>query len=121
MLKKRLNERVEVDLPVICVLEPDQIKGQTAPGRISDLSISGMKFSLALPFRALRSKLIDFILDLPAPFGTIKGHGEIQWKRWDANKRCTSCGIKLSPLSLKHLETLDAIVEEVKSDAVKTR
>lgn len=113
-----MNDRVKVDLTVACTL-PDETANREARGKINDLSISGMKIDLPFPPARLRSKLLDFVLDLPKPFSTIRGHGEIKWKRWNAGKGCTTCGLKLSPLSLKQLEEVDAIVSELQEDLRK--
>ncbi len=114
MNAKRLNERVEVELPIICTLEKQE-QPIEVHGKIDDLSINGMKISFSNPIHAITSKVMDFVLELPQPFSKIKGNGEIQWKRWDANKQCTTCGIKLSPLNIDHLAELDTIISEINS------
>lgn len=111
-MKKRQNDRVEVNLPVSCSLENGG-RRRLAAGFVRDLSISGMRISLPVPFSKLKAKILDFILELPAPFSIIRGTGEIQWARWDAGRRTTQCGVKLSPLSLRQLSELESIVREV--------
>lgn len=114
---KRLNKRVAVELPIVCKLEK-QAQLLEIQGRVDDLSINGMKISFSSPLQTITSKLVDFILDLPRPFSRIKGHGEIQWQRWDANKQCTTCGLKLAPMNIKHLTELDAIITEIQEDKI---
>ena len=101
---------MEVDIPVSC-----KIAGMKKPwnGRIQDLSISGLRVHLAVPFSKLKAKIMDFVLELPAPFSVIRGSGRVQWKRWDADAGRTECGLELEPMSLKHLSDLDAIVSEL--------
>jgi c-di-GMP-binding flagellar brake protein YcgR len=110
--QKRKNERVHVDLPVTCNLEGGASRRQLR-GRIKDLSISGIQLDLPLTAQELGTELVDFELDLPRPFSRIKATGEVQWKRWDEGRGATTCGLKLEPLSLKHLQEIDTIVREV--------
>jgi hypothetical protein len=112
---KRLNQRVAVELPIVCKLEKQE-KLLEMPGRVDDLSINGMKISFSRPLHAITSKVVDFVLELPRPFSRIKGHGEITWKRWDADKQTTTCGLKLSPMNINHLTELDAIISEIQED-----
>jgi hypothetical protein len=116
---KRLNDRVEVELPISFRLDT-QAQPFEMLGRVDNLSINGMKISFPNPVHSITSKVIDFVLELPKPFKRIKGNGEIQWKRWDAEKKCTTCGLKLSPLSINHLTDLDTIINEIQDEPEKT-
>lgn len=116
MIPKRLNDRVEVALPIVCKLEEKNTPLEMQ-GHVENLSINGMKISVPLPLAAITSKLMDFVLELPKPFNKIRGHAEIQWKRWDSKKKRTAFGLKLSVLSIKHLIDLDAIVTEIQEDS----
>jgi hypothetical protein len=113
--KKRMNERIAVNLPVTCSLA-DKKHDHHAHGKVTDLSISGMQLELPLHFSKVKSKVIDFVLELPHPFSRIKGAGEVQWQRWNSGKQSVTCGLKLAPMSLRHLEELDMIVTEIKED-----
>jgi len=113
---KRLNKRVAVELPIVCKLEKQE-QPLEMQGCVDDLSINGMKTSFARPLHAITSKLVDFVLELPHPFSRIKGHGEIQWKRWDADKQITTCGVKLAPMNIEHLSELDSIITEIQEDS----
>ncbi|NTV51734.1 MAG: PilZ domain-containing protein [Candidatus Firestonebacteria bacterium] len=115
MSVQRLNKRVAVELPIVCKLEKQE-QLLEMQGRVNDLSINGMKISFSRPLHAITSKLVDFVLELPHPFSRIKGHGEIQWKRWNADKQCTTCGVKLAPMNINHLSELDAIISEIQED-----
>lgn len=115
MLKKRMNERIEVNLPVTCTLSGKKTERRTR-GKIKDMSISGMQLELPLHFAHLTTKVIDFVLELPHPFAPIKGAGEVQWKRWNQKDKNVTCGLKLAPMSLKNLEELDTIISEIRED-----
>jgi len=99
-----MNERVTVNLPVLCTVEHEN-KEQKTNGKIIDLSISGIKIDVPLPSSELKSGIMDFVLELPYPFCKIKGAGEIQWKRWNDKSQSTTCGLKLSPMHLEQLHT----------------
>lgn len=120
MHKKRMNERINVDLPVACTIEHKH-QEHLALGKITDISISGMKIELALPTTHINSPYIDFEVDLPNPFSKIKGSAQVQWKRWDSHKRNTTCGLKLEPMNLQHLLELDNIITEIQEDAAKSK
>jgi hypothetical protein len=115
MQKRQLgSERVTVDLPITLAVEDETGQNQLySEGRVNDLSINGMRVHVPLPFGMLEEELLDFNLELPNPFGKIKGTGKVQWKRWDENKNRMICGLKLEPMTLKQLADLDAIVSEV--------
>jgi hypothetical protein len=120
MKKQQADERVSVDLPIRFVYEdPKSRRKICAEGRVNDISINGMKIDLPLSSEILENNPIDFDLDLPNPFQQIKGQGEIRWKRWNQEKGCTTCGLKLEPLTLKQLVDLDTIVTEVLADEQK--
>jgi hypothetical protein len=115
MLKKRMNDRIAVDLPVTCSVEHKN-KSHQGRGKIRNLSISGMQLELPFPVSHLSTQIVDFVLELPHPFSRIKGAGEIQWKRWNQEKQSTTCGLKLSPMSLPQLQELDTIIAEIHED-----
>jgi hypothetical protein len=113
--KNRRNERVNVSIPIQCTIAtPQQEKIFTA--EITDMSIEGVRLNIPLGFSKIKSKMLDFILDLPKPFKTIRGNGEIQWKKWNADKKCTTCGLKLSPMRLEQLQDIDTIISEIRSE-----
>lgn len=107
---KAMDKRVDVDLPISVSLDDNLVKSN---GRVNDISINGMKLSLPLPFGMIEEETINFNLDLPNPFSKIKGRGRVQWKKWDQQNNCIQCGLKLEPMTLKQLEDLDAIVNEL--------
>jgi hypothetical protein len=118
--QKRKNERINVDLPVTCNLE-GRAGERRLRGRIKDLSISGVQLDLPLHSQDLGPGPVDFELELPRPFSRIKGTGEVQWKRWDEGRGTTTCGLKLEPMCLRHLEEIDTIVREVAEGGSKPR
>lgn len=117
MMKKRMNNRIAVDLPVTCSIEQPGNREQQTQGRVLDLSISGIQMDLPLSPAQVGNTVMDFVLDLPSPFKKIKGAGEIQWKRWNQDSQSTTCGIKLMPMHLEQLQALDIIIEEVRAEA----
>lgn len=111
---KQIEKRVHVDLPITVSIEDQKDCSKVeAKGRVDDLSISGMRLTLPLPFGMVEDKAFDFDLDLPNPFSKIKGRGEVQWKKWDEESNCIQCGLKLEPMTLKQLTDIDAIVSEL--------
>lgn len=118
MSQKRKNERIHVDLPVNCSLQGTSGE-RRVKGRVRNLSICGMQLDLPFLGPELSAKVVDFELELPRPFSRIKGTGEVQWKRWDEGQGTTTCGLKLEPMSLKHLEEIDTIVREVADGGAK--
>lgn len=121
MSKQRTEERVTVDFPFLCTVKNHAQPKQwvTLPGKIDDLTINGMKIRVPLPPDMLADDYLDFDLELPKPFAKIRGNGAIQWKRWNAEKQCTTCGVKLEPLTLDQLTDLDVIVNELQMDGKK--
>ncbi len=114
----RIEERVYVDLPVTFTYEDEKgIRKICTQGRIQDISLNGMRVELPLSSELIERNRLDFKLDLPNPFVEIKGHGKIQWKRWNDEKNCTTCGLKLEPMTLKQLTDMDIIISEVMEDA----
>ena len=105
-----LEKRVDVDLPITVSIDDEQIQ---SAGRVSDLSINGMKVTLPLPFGMIEEETLDFNLELPNPFSKIKGRGKVQWKSWDGDNNCMQCGLKLEPMTLKQLSDIDEIVNEL--------
>ncbi len=118
MSQKRKNERIHVDLPVSCNLQ-GKTGERRVKGKVRDLSICGMQLDLPFPAPDLGAETVDFELELPHPFSRIKGTGEVLWKRWDEGQGTTTCGLKLEPMTLKHLEEIDTIVREVAEGGVK--
>jgi len=116
--QKRMNERIQVNLPITCTLT-DNTTSRNLSGQIDDLSIAGMKISL--PLLKMKAKILDFVLELPHPFSRIKGNAEIQWQRWDSAKNRMTCGLKLSPMRIEHLTEIDTIVQEVQADGGKVK
>jgi c-di-GMP-binding flagellar brake protein YcgR len=117
---RRSDERIHVDLPITFTYE-NETKQQkiSSRGRIQDISLNGMKVELPLSAELIENRFLDFSVELPNPFMHIKGHGQIQWKRWDADRNCTMCGLKLEPMTLKQLSDLDIIISEVTEDRRK--
>lgn len=110
----RQEARAQVDLPLLFTYEDkDSNKKITSQGKINDLSINGMKVDLPLSAEIFENNPIDFDIQLPHPFKQIKGQGKIQWKRWDAAKKCTTCGLKLETMTLRQLTDIDIIISEV--------
>ncbi|MCD4814246.1 PilZ domain-containing protein [bacterium] len=117
-MSNQREERVKVDIPIRFTYKDDSsTKKVTSSGRIDDISLNGMRVELPLSAEIIERDHIDFSLELPNPFMKIKGQGKIQWKRWNAEKNCTTCGLKLEPMTLSQLSDLDAIISEVMEDA----
>jgi len=118
MKKQRgLDQRVKVDLPIRFTYEDEQTNRKiSSQGRINNMSINGLQVELPLSSEIIEKDRLDFDLDLPSPFMKIKGQGKIQWKRWDSQKNCTLCGLKLEPMTLSQLTDLDVIINEVSED-----
>ncbi len=114
---KKSDKRVQVRLP-LSFTYADKNNGRqiSSQGLVENISINGMRVNLPLSEEILEHKIIDFNLELPQPFTKIKGQGEIRWKRWDADQNCTTCGLKLEPMTLKQLMDIDTIVGEVSGD-----
>jgi PilZ domain len=111
------DNRVKVDIPIRFTYEDDETnRSITSRGRIEDISINGMCVELPLSAEIIEKNHIDFDVDLPNPFMKIKGQGKIQWKRWNAQKNCTTCGLKLEPMTLSQLSDLDMIIDELLED-----
>ncbi len=114
----RSEERVYVDIPMTFTYEDEKgMRKISTRGLIQDISLNGMRVELPLSSELIERNRLDFHLDLPNPFSKIKGHGKIQWKRWNAEKNCTTCGLKLEPMTLKQLTDMDIIISEVMDDA----
>ncbi|MCK5241143.1 PilZ domain-containing protein [bacterium] len=118
MKKQRGSDnRAKVDIPIRFTYEDEEKNHKiSSHGRIEDISINGMCVELPLSAELIEKKHLDFDLDLPNPFIKIKGQGHIQWKRWDAQKNCTTCGLKLAPMTLSQLSDWDMIISEVLED-----
>jgi len=119
---RRSDERIHVDLPITFMYENEHRNHKlSSHGRIQDISLNGMKVELPLSAELIENRSLDFAVELPNPFMQIKGHGQIQWKRWDAERNCTTCGLKLEPMTLKQLSELDIIISEITEDQLKKR
>ncbi|MEW6515911.1 MAG: PilZ domain-containing protein [candidate division FCPU426 bacterium] len=117
---QRSDERISVDLPITFTYENENLQHKiSSRGRIQDISLNGMKVELPLSAELIENHALDFAVELPNPFMQIKGHGKIQWKKWDAERNCTTCGLKLEPMTLKQLSELDIIISEVTADSLK--
>lgn len=117
---RRSDERIHVDLPITFSYENEHRNHKiSSRGRIQDISLNGMKVELPLSAELIENRSLDFAVELPNPFMHIKGHGQIQWKRWDAERNCTTCGLKLEPMTLKQLSELDIIISEIAEDQRK--
>ena len=116
MKKNRPDQRVEVNFPVVCTLENRRNKKLLSEAKLSNMSINGMKIDIPLPPNMLKQSIIDIDLNLPQPFAKIRSHGKIKWKKWQKDKKHTSCGVKLEPLTLKQLFDLHTIIDEVSAE-----
>jgi hypothetical protein len=111
------DDRVKVDLPITFTYEDEKTNRKiSSRGHIEDMSINGMRVHLPLSSEIIENNHIDFLLELPNPFQQIKGHGKIQWKRWNADKQCTTCGLKLEPMTLSQLSDIDLIINELSEE-----
>ncbi|MCK5219523.1 PilZ domain-containing protein [bacterium] len=117
---KKGDKRVQVRIPLSFTYADENNERQiSSRGLVENISINGMQVNLPLSKEIFEHNIIDFDLELPKPFSTIKGQGEIRWKRWDADQNCTTCGLKLEPMTLEQLMDIDTIVDEVNSDEIK--
>ncbi|MBN1596318.1 PilZ domain-containing protein [candidate division FCPU426 bacterium] len=115
MKKQRGSDvRVKVDLPITFTYEDDKTNRKiVSRGRIDNMSINGMQVDIPLSSEIIETNYLDFDLELPNPFVKIRGFGKIKWKRWNADKNCTTCGLMLEPMSLSQLTDLDVIIDEL--------
>lgn len=114
MKKNNYEKRVNVDLPITVSVDDKKSKRKiSSKGRVSDLSINGMKLALPLPFGMVDENSFDIDLDLPNPFTKIKSHGQVKWKTWNEKDKCVECGLELEPMTLQQLADLDCIVDEL--------
>jgi len=112
---QRRAQRIDVDLRVTVTLNSKVLPAYPLPGRLENLSVDGMRISFPFHTDVLESKHLNIALNLPEPFGSIRGRGEIQWKRWNAQTQRTTCGVRMANLDTKYLHALKDIIHEVHS------
>jgi len=117
MVQRRKHKRVDVNLPIFCKFaDLDQQKIVSSIGKVSNLSINGMKVMLPIRFPASQSKVMDYFLELPRPYHQIKGKARIIWAYWDDQNQTTSVGMELTALDLLQRRDLETILCELHSE-----
>jgi hypothetical protein len=112
---QRRAHRIDVDLRVTVTINSKVLPDYPLPGRLENLSEDGMRISFPFHMDVLESDQLNIALTLPEPFGAIRGLGEIQWKRWNAETQRTVCGVRMANLDEEHLLALKDIIHEVQA------
>jgi c-di-GMP-binding flagellar brake protein YcgR len=111
----RRTQRIDVDLRVTVTMDSKVLPAYPLPGRLENLSVDGMRISFPFHVDILDSDHLHIALNLPEPFGSIRGRGEIQWKRWNVETQRTTCGVRMANLDTEHMRALKDIIHEVRS------
>jgi c-di-GMP-binding flagellar brake protein YcgR len=117
MVQRRKHKRVEVNLPIFCKfadLERQRIVSSV--GKVSDLSMHGMKIMLPIRFPASQNKVMDYFLELPRPYHQIKGKARIIWAYWNDLNQTTEVGMELTALDQLQQQDLETILCELSTE-----
>jgi c-di-GMP-binding flagellar brake protein YcgR len=118
MLQRRKSPRVEVRFPVSCRFKDKAGNRCSFIGLVHDLSLRGMRLSLALPPILDSSESVRYDLPLPHPFTPIHGRAYIRWMKWDEVHHRTTFGVEFMELKDTQNKDLKAIVGELAGEGV---
>ncbi len=117
MDQRRKNLRLEVNLPIVCKIENlDDKMIISSLGDVKNLSIGGMRIALPICFSLFKTRLIEYYLNLPQPFGQIQGRGIVRWVYWDETSQCTTFGVEFPPLESYQKEDMEIILKELEDN-----
>jgi len=74
---QRRAQRIDVDLRVTVTLNSKVLPAYPLPGRLENLSVDGMRISFPFHVDILDSDHLHIALNLPEPFGSIRGRGDV--------------------------------------------
>lgn len=116
MLQRRKAPRVEVRFPVSCRFKDKAGNSCSFIGLVHDLSLHGMRVSLAVPPILDSEAGMGYNLPLPRPFTPIHGRATIRWMRWDPAHHRTTFGVEFRDLQDHQNKDLKAIVGELETE-----
>ncbi|NTV51790.1 MAG: PilZ domain-containing protein [Candidatus Firestonebacteria bacterium] len=117
MEQRRKNKRVEVNLPIYCKFaDMNHQKIVSSVGKVSNLSLGGMKIMLPIRFPASQTKVMDYFLELPRPYLQIKGKARIVWAFWDDLSQTTEVGMEMTALDSMQRHELETILCELNQE-----
>jgi c-di-GMP-binding flagellar brake protein YcgR len=117
MTQRRKHKRTEVNLPIYCKFA-DLNKGRTIAsiGKVSDLSICGMKVKVPIQLQDNPNSFMDYFLELPKPYRQIRGQARIVWAYWDDQNQTTEIGMEMTTLDSIQRSDLETILGELNSE-----
>ncbi|MBN1595436.1 PilZ domain-containing protein [candidate division FCPU426 bacterium] len=117
MMERRKYKRLEVNLPVLCnIIDDDHEILISSSGKVTNISLGGMKIALPIRLLAVKSRLVEYTVDLPEPYVPLSGQGSICWSVWDEENQEMSLGLELGELGEKQFISLESMLVELTGD-----
>lgn len=117
MPPRRKHRRANVHLPVLCRIRNrrDEII-ISAAGKTNNLSLGGMSVSLPVHLIIIRTRLIEYTMELPEPFAPLEGAGVVRWGFWNEENWQTTLGLEMSELPGDQWAALENLMVELTED-----
>jgi PilZ domain-containing protein len=117
MPQRRKHQRVEVKVPILCNIKTnDKTLLISSVGKVNNICLGGMRVQLPIELVPLKSRMVEYTLELPDPLTPLEGKGIIRWGYWDDASQESHFGMELCSLRDEQLATLESILIELVGD-----
>ena len=117
MPERRKYKRMDVNLPILCnIKNHNNALLISAVGKVDNICLGGMKIHLPIELVPLKSRIVEYTLELPDPLTPLEGEGVIRWGYWDDTARESNFGMELCSLHDEQLAALESVLIKLVGD-----